>query len=119
MRYTPKIDRFSSDLLIPGRTVDPRGFIVGDGVIEGLRGDIAPAVSIEAMRQAAQRYEQVGLVDRESFDQLADELEAAKAQVERLEAENERLEAIQERIAGLRRDGFTVQKIAGRPKASS
>lgn len=115
MRWVPRIDRFSSDLLIPGRTTDANGFILGDGVIEGLHGDIVPAVSVEAFRQAARRYEQVGLVPREDYEGIRADLRYAEEVIARLQAENDQLRATQEHIAGLRKAGFTVQKKTGRP----
>lgn len=117
MYYTPKLDRFSSCLLIPGRVADDRGFIVGDGVIEGLRGDITPAISVEAIRNAAARYDQVGLVDREKLVESEGREAGLRAQLAELQAENEQLRTIQEHISGLRKAGFQVSKIKGRPAA--
>jgi hypothetical protein len=117
MYHTPKLDRFSQCLLIPGRVADARGFIVGDGVIQGMKGDITPAISIEAIRNAAVKYEQVGLVDRAVLDEVKAELAGALAQAAVLRAELDRLEAVQEHISGLRKAGFQVSKVKGRPAA--
>lgn len=117
MYLAPKLDRFSACLLIPGRVSDERGFIIGDGRIEGLRGDITPAISIEAIRNAAARYEQVGLVDRDELTGTIAALVAMTEDRDRLQAENDQLRESQEHIAGLRRAGFQVSKIKGRPAA--
>lgn len=115
MLFVPKLDRFSSDLFVPGRFSDPVGFIVGDGVIEGLHGDITPAISVTAVRQAALRYEQLGLVDAEDYANAQAEAEAAREEVHRLQAENEKLNDKLDGIVGLRREGFVIQKRQGRP----
>lgn len=115
MYYAPKLDRFSSCLLIPGRVSDDRGFVVGDGIIQGLLGDITPAISIAAIRNAASKMPQIGLVDQADYDKAMAEVEAAREEVVRLQAENDQLRATQEHISGLKRAGFQVSKIKGRP----
>ena len=115
MQFQPKIDRFSADLLIPGKTTDERGWIVGDGVIEGMQGPIQRTVSIDAIRQAAARYEQVGLVDVGDYHAALAEAEAAREEVLRLQEENEALQTKLDAIVGLRREGFVIQKRQGRP----
>ena len=115
MQYQPKVDRFSSDLLIPGKLTDERGWIVGDGVIEGLNGPIMRTVSIESIRQAAARYDQVGLVDAEDYALAQAEAEAAREEVQALREENEALQTKLDAIVGLRREGFVIQKRQGRP----
>lgn len=117
MYFAKKLDRFSACLLIPGRTTDSRGFVVGDGMIEGLRGDVTPAVSIEAIRNAASRIEQIGLVDVGALELAQEHLAATEALLDQANARVAELEANQERIIGLRKAGFHVQKQAGRPKA--
>lgn len=118
MHFQPKLDRFSQDLLLPGRLTDNRGWIVGDGFIEGLQGPIQRAVGVETIRQIAFRYpEETGLTDVELANQQAIEIEVLEATVEELRAQIEQLEARQERISGLARDGFKVQKVQGRPKS--
>lgn len=117
MQYQPKIDRFSADILIPGRRVDDRGWIVGDGVIEGLNGPLMRTVSIESIRQAAFRYDQVGLVDAEDYATAQREADEAREEVQRLRDEVEALHTKLDAIVGLRREGFVIQKRQGRPPA--
>ena len=115
MRYAADLDRWSQCLLIPGRYHDDDGFIVGDGVIEGLTGDIQRAISIKAIREAAHRFEQVGLVDRDELALVQDDLALTRSQLEQVEAERDELQAKLDRVQGLARDGFKVQRQQGRP----
>lgn len=115
MPFVTKLGRFSSDIIIPGRTSDPQGFVTEYREVEGVTGPLTIYFSVTGLRLLAQRYSQIGLVPAEVADanfQLALDL---KNRVLELEAERDELLAKQERIAGLAQDGFKVQKVMGRP----
>lgn len=116
MIFVSKPDRFSSDLIIPGRVSDERGFVVPGTVIDGITGPIAVHLSAEGIRLAAQRFPQLGLIDSVAYDDLAaafaEEHEAREAAEERAKVLQDRLD----RISGLKRDGFQVTRVQGRPR---
>lgn len=116
MYHTPKLDRWSQCLLIPGRTADDRGFIVGDGVIEGLSGPITPSVSVAAIRNAASKFPAVGLVDVGELQDALDALEATRIKLAAAEAEVEKLQGKLDSIVGLRKDGFVLRRRADSEK---
>jgi hypothetical protein len=116
VQFVHKPDRFSQDAIIPGRVTDARGFVSTGVVIEGLQGPVPIYLSAEGIRLAASRYTQLGLVDSDVHKAVALELEDAQAAVERLTAENAELTAKLDRISGLKRDGFQVSRIQGRPR---
>jgi hypothetical protein len=117
--FVSKPDRFSSDIIIPGRVSDPDGFVTEHREIDGIAGPIKIFFSVTGLRQLAQKYPQVGLVPAERLGDLEDELHRLQDEVDRLQHRNEELEAREERIAGLSRDGFKVQKVMGRPKGEA
>lgn len=113
--FVTKPDRFSSDIIIPGRVADPVGFVTENRVVEGLTGPITIYFSVTGLRNLAGRYEQIGLVPREDYARVEQEADEAREEIQRLRARLEELEAKQERIIGLSKDGFKVQKQMGRP----
>lgn len=116
MQFMPKIDRFSHDLIAPHIVSDPVGWIVADGVIEGLHGTITPAISVRMIREAALKYPQIGLVDLKVQEDTMAMLQRADAALAEANARIEELEATAERFAGLAREGYKVVKVQGRPK---
>lgn len=115
MPFVRKPDRFSSDVIIPGRTSDPDGFVTEHRELDGIGGPIKVFFSVAGLRQLAKKYPQVELVPKADSDanfQLALDL---KNKVLELEAERDELLAKQARIAGFAADGFKVQKMMGRP----
>lgn len=115
MRYAANLDRWSQCLLIPGRYHDDDGWVIGDGIIEGMQGDIQRAVSIKAIREAAARIPQVGLRPVEDVEALTADGLRLQAELDRANARVAELEAKFERIQGLSKDGFKVQRQQGRP----
>lgn len=116
MYHTPKLDRWSQCLLIPGRTADDRGFIVGDGVIEGLGGPITPSVSVAAIRNAASKFPSVGLVDADELALAKEHLANTEALLAEANAEIERLQGKLDSIVGLRKEGFVLRRRADSAK---
>jgi hypothetical protein len=114
--FVSKPDRFSSDIIMPGRVHDDDGFITENRVIEGLTGPITIYFSVAGLRQLAARYPQLELVRTSDAMAALDEAEALREEVQRLQARVEELEANEERIIGLRKAGFTVQRKMGAPK---
>jgi hypothetical protein len=113
--FVSKPDRFSSDVIMPGRVSDPHGFVTEHRELDGLNGPIKVYFSVTGLRQIAERYPQVGLVSSDLLDKADAKLEQLAAEVAKLHARVEELEAREARIAGLSRDGFKVQKVMGRP----
>lgn len=116
MQFVTKPDRFSQDAIIPGRLSDPRGFVDTGNVLDGIRGPLPIYLSAEGIRLAAQRYPQLELVDASAHQAVVQAL--AQAEAERDEVTQQRDEALArlERISGLKRDGFQVTRVQGRPK---
>ena len=106
-------------VMIPGRTSDEVGFVDTTTELDGISGPIHIYLSATGLRRAAQQFKQLRLVDAGKLEsveaQLAEVLAQRDAAVERVDE----LEAIQDRIAGLKKAGFTVQKVQGRPKKVS
>lgn len=116
MQFVSKPDRFSSDIIIPGKIRDDSGFVRINTTLEGVTGPIVPYLSITGLRLIAQRVPEVGLVPRAdldslqlAYDQLSELLDSA---VEARDA----LQAKLDRINGLRKDGFQISRIQGRPR---
>lgn len=116
MPFVTKPERFSSDIIIPGRVSDPHGFVTEHREIDLPGGLQMVHFSVTGLRQLASRYPQIGLVPEASFDEAVRVAAEAMAEAEQLRAQVAALEARQERIAGFAADGFKVQKVLGRPK---
>lgn len=113
--WRDRIDRFASDLIIPGRTSDPKGFIDLLSSVDGLRGPVAKVLSVTGLRDLAAKHPQIGLVTAETLEkaeaysrELEDALLDANARVAELEEQAGK-------IAGLVKYGFVVKKVMGRP----
>jgi hypothetical protein len=117
--FVSKPDRFSSDIIIPGRVSDPDGFVTEHREIDGIAGPIKIFFSVTGLRQLAEKYPQVGLTSVERLNEAYDRANSLEAERDELRARVEELEAREERIAGLSRDGFKVQKVMGRPKVEA
>lgn len=115
MQFVDKPDRFSSDVIVPGRVRDDIGFVRLDQVIDGVTGPIVPYLSATGLRLIADRYPQLGLVDAAEHDALQVEHESLKLDADELRAERDDLRAKLDRINGLRRDGFQISRTQGRP----
>lgn len=115
MPFVDKPDRWSSDAIIPGRTVDPDGWVTEHTVIEGLHGPITLYFSVGGLRLLADRYPQVGLVSKAELTSRDHALAEALTAVQQLKLERDELKAKLERISGLQRDGFKVARVQGRP----
>lgn len=117
MAFVSKPDRFSSDVIIPGRTSDPDGFVTLHRELEGAQGPIKVYFSVAGLRQIAAAHPQVGLVSAGHAKDVEDELYRLQDELDRAQTRIAELEGRQERIAGFARDGFRVQKVQGRPPA--
>lgn len=115
MRFVDRLDRYSQDLMIPGRYSDPDGFVMGDGYIPGLSGNLPRAVSIGFMREAARRIPQVGLVNRGALEDAVVEIKRERERAEQAEAKLAEAEAKLDRVNGFAKDGFKVVRQQGRP----
>lgn len=116
MPFVAKPDRFSQDIIVPGRVTDPHGFVTEHREIDGLNGPIKVYFSVTGLRRLAERYPQVGLVPADRLKDVEDELHRLQDELEQTRDRALELEARTERIAGLSKDGFKVQKVMGRPK---
>lgn len=115
MPFVDKPDRFSSDAIVPGRTSDPNGFVTEHTVIEGITGPVILYFSVSGIRQLAARYPQIALVPKSELDNMVARYGEVVSALDQVKAERDELREAHDRIAGLRRDGFTVQKKAGAP----
>lgn len=116
--FVNKPDRFSQDVIVPGRVTDPNGFVTLHRSLDGLHGPIQVYFSVTGLRQIAEKHPQVGLVPADDVRRLHLENDALRAELDQANARIAELEANAERIAGFARDGFKVQKVVGRPKGS-
>lgn len=116
MPHVAKPDKFSQDIIIPGRVSDPDGFITEHREIEGLTGPIKVYFSVNGLRHLASKYPVIGLVPATEValrdKQIAD-LESALTEANK---ELDALRAQTDRIAGFAAEGYRIQKIMGRPK---
>lgn len=115
MPFVRKPDRFSSDVIIPGRTSDPDGFVTEHRELDGIGGPIKVFFSVAGLRQLAKKYPQVGLVPATVAETLAAATTELHQRLADVTAERDELLAKQARIAGFAADGFKVQKMMGRP----
>ena len=116
MPYSDSVSPFNApnyDVFSPARRNDARGVILGAPLDGGQ--SYVPWIGLSTVRELALKH-QVGLVEADEHESVANQLAAATAELEQLRARVAELEANQDRIAGLARAGFKVQKIMGRPK---
>lgn len=113
MRFAKNLDRFSQDLMLQGNTTDPDGFVVGDGTISTLNGEIPRAVSIKFLREAARRVPELRLIDRDEYDGVVDLLADAEGERDEARRQRDELQETLDRITGLTREGFDIQKRRG------
>lgn len=116
--FVNKPDRFSQDVIVPGRVTDPNGFVTLHRSLDGLHGPIQVYFSVTGLRQIAEKHPQVGLVSRDEAAAETARANTLQAELDQANARIAELEANAERIAGFARDGFKVQKVVGRPKGS-
>lgn len=116
MQFVDKPDRFSSDMIVPGRVRDDIGFVRLDSVVDGVTGPIVPYLSTTGLRLIASRFPQLGLVDADRARDAESALAALQEIHEKVTAERDELQAKLDRINGLRRDGFQISRVQGRPK---
>jgi DNA-binding ferritin-like protein len=117
--FVRKPDRFSSCVIVPGRTSDPEGFVTEHRELDGISGPIKVYFSVTGLRLLAERYPQVGLVPAEKLDAAKQRIEQLEADLDNIRERAAELETQQERIAGIVKEGFKVQKVMGRPKETS
>lgn len=118
LRFVHKPNPYSEPgfcILLPGRRNDDRGFIDAGMTLDGIRGDLNVYISAEGVRQAAQRFPQLGLVDDERLRVAEAERDELASEVDRLTHVVADFEAKFERINGLQKDGFKVVRQQGRP----
>lgn len=117
VRKPPAYSMPADCILFPGRLSDSQGWVDPGTTYDGVRGPIHPMISAEGFRQAARKHTELGLTPRSQLDGAEARIAHLEIQLRDAEDELVRLSAESESIAGLRRSGFTVQKIKGpRPK---
>lgn len=115
MHFANRLDRFSHCVLVPYVTADPDGFVIFDGFIEGLGGPEPRAASVKAIREAARRIPQLGLVERGSLELAQQRTENLEQMLAEANAALETAEAKLDRVNGFAKDGYKVVRQQGRP----
>lgn len=111
--FAAKPDRFSSDLIIPGRVQDGVGFIDLQNPIDTPQGFKQAVLSIEGLRQLSRRHPQIGLVPSEDLSAAYAESEELREQLAAARARIAELEGQLARITGVAREGFIIHKQRG------
>ena len=95
----------------------PQGGLIDTGVEEpgtGIYGN-RHYISIAFIRDAAQKFEQVGLVDRVEYERVCDEKHAIQKELEETQAELNECNRELDAISTLRARGYQPEKRRGRP----
>lgn len=123
MHFADRPNRFDepgSCIVIPGRVADENGGVMLDGVYDGARGDLRLWLSYAGLHKIVTQFgRKLNVATYEQFEEAADRAVRFEAEAQQLRAERDELQAKLDRISGLRKDGFQISRVQGRPKTKA
>lgn len=123
MRFADRPTRFDEPgecAIIPGRVHDENGGVLLDGVYDGARGDMRLWLSYAGLQKIVSQFgDRLNLSTRGDLDEALSLVRGLQGDLDRARAERDDALAKLDRISGLRRDGFQVSRIQGRPKTKA